>query len=231
MTVKINWDAVDHVLLDMDGTVLDLGFDNYFWGEVVPARYAQAKAISFEAARAELQPHFERLRGTLPWYSLAHWSELTGLDLPALKREVRQRIRPLEGSQDFLLAVKQSGRPLWLVTNADPQALDIKQTHAGLEKYFDRLISSHDFGAPKEDARFWPRLIERFPFMPERALFVDDSLPVLESARAFGIGQLIAIRHPDTQQPARDVPGFPAVDRLADLLPVPRCAKRECRRP
>lgn len=225
MEATLNWGTVDLVLLDMDGTVLDLGFDNYFWGEVVPARYAQAKAISFETARAELQPHFERLRGTLPWYSLAHWSELTGLDLPALKREVRQRIRPLAGAEDFLRAVKQSGRQLWLVTNADPQALDIKQTQAGLEQYFDRLISSHDFGAPKEDARFWPRLLERFPFAPERALFVDDSLPVLKSARAFGIGQLVAIRHPDAQQPPRDVPGFPAVDRLADLLPALRQAQ------
>lgn len=221
MNPTLNWGAVDHVLLDMDGTVLDLAFDNYFWGEVVPARYAQARHISFEAARSALEPHFTGLRGTLEWYSLDHWSRLTGLDLPALKQEVRQRISPLPGARDFLHAVKQSGRPLWLVTNADPQALDIKQLHAGLETLFDRLLSSHEFGAPKEDARFWPRLAERHPFARERTLFVDDSLPVLVAAREYGIGQIVAIRHPDTARPARDVPGFPTVDRLADLLPVP----------
>ncbi len=224
MTVRINWNAVDHVLLDMDGTVLDLAFDNYFWGEVVPARYAQARNISFEAAQNELEPHFSQLRGTLPWYSLAHWSRLTGLDLPALKHEVRQRITPLAGAEDFLRAVKRSGRQLWLVTNADSQALDIKQLHTGLENLFDRLLSSHQFGAPKEDASFWTRLAQRHPFARERTLFVDDSLPVLNAARVFGIGQIVAIRRPDTQQPARDVPGFPAVDRLADLLPVPAAA-------
>lgn len=221
MNATINWSAVDHVLLDMDGTVLDLAFDNYFWGEVVPARYAQARGISFEAARSKLEPHFTGLRGTLEWYSLAHWSRLTGLDLPALKHEVRHRITPLAGAQDFLRAVKRSGRPLWLVTNADSQALDIKQLHTGLANLFDHLLSSHEFAAPKEDARFWPRLAKRHPFVKERTLFVDDSLPVLNAARTFGIGQIVAIRHPDTARPARDVPGFPAVNRLAELLPVP----------
>ena len=220
----MNWQAVDLVMLDMDGTVLDLAFDNYFWGEVVPARYAERKGIAFEAAFAELRPHFEALRGTLPWYSLGHWSALTGLDLPRLKHEVRHRSGPLAGAPDFLRAVKASGRPLWLVTNADPHALDIKQMHSGLAAYFDRLVSSHYFEVPKEDARFWPRLAERFAFDKGRALYVDDNAAVLAAARDYGIAQLVAIRHPDSTRPARDVPGFTSVDRLADLLPVPPAA-------
>lgn len=218
MTVR--WQSVDLVMLDMDGTILDLAFDNFFWSEVVPARYAQRRGLSFEAAAAELQPHFDGLRGTLPWYSLTHWSALTGLDLVKLKHEVRHRSGPLPGADGFLRAVKASGRTLWLVTNADPHALDIKQSHSGLAQHFDRLLSSHDFGAPKEDARFWPRLAERHPFDRARALFVDDNASVLSAARDYGIAQLVAIRHPDSTRPARDVPGFVAVDRLADLLPV-----------
>lgn len=216
----MHWPSVDHVLLDMDGTVLDLAFDNYFWGEVVPARYAERRHTSFAAAHAELKPHFDALRGTLPWYSLSHWSELTGLDLIKLKHEVRHRSGPLPGAPDFLRAVKASGRPLWLVTNADPHALDIKQMHSGLAAHFDRLVSSHDFDAPKEDPRFWERLAARHPFDRARALYVDDNASVLAAARGYGIGQLVAIRHPDSTRPPRDVPGFDSVDRLADLLPV-----------
>jgi HAD superfamily hydrolase (TIGR01509 family) len=222
--MTVHWPSVDLVMLDMDGTVLDLAFDTYFWSEVVPARYAERKGIAFDAASAELRPHFEALRGTLPWYSLTHWSTLTGLDLIKLKHEVRHRSGPLAGAPDFLRAVKASGRPLWLVTNADPHALDIKQMHSGLAAQFDRLVSSHDFDAPKEDARFWPRLAKKFPFDKARALYVDDNAAVLAAARAYGIGQLVAIRHPDSQRPARDVPGFTMVDRLADLLPVPPTA-------
>jgi len=207
-------------MLDMDGTVLDLAFDNHFWGEVVPARYAERKQITFAAALAELKPHFDALRGTLPWYSLTHWSEFTGLDLPKLKHEVRYRSGPLAGAPDFLRAVKASGRPMWLVTNADPHSLDIKQMHSGLASRFDRLISAHDFEVPKEDVRFWERLAARFPFDKARALYVDDNAAVLAAARDYGIGQVVAIRHPDSTRPPRDVAGFKSVDRLAELLPV-----------
>src|SRR5688572_6670841 len=34
----IDWNAVDTVLLDMDGTLLDLHFDNYFWLTHLPKR-------------------------------------------------------------------------------------------------------------------------------------------------------------------------------------------------
>lgn len=221
MPASVDWDAVDVVMLDMDGTVLDLAFDNFFWGEAVPRAYADARGIAFDAARGELEPHFEALRGTLPWYSLSHWSQLTGVDLQALKRLHRDRIAPLPGSPDFLAGVRGRGTPVWLVTNADPSALDIKMLQTGLDRQFDRLISSHDFDAPKESPEFWTRMHQRHPYDPARALFVDDSPPVLEAARASGIGQVLGLRWPDSSRPARDVPGTTSVDRLADLLPVP----------
>ncbi|MCP4043692.1 MAG: haloacid dehalogenase, partial [Gammaproteobacteria bacterium] len=34
----INWNSIHTVLLDMDGTLLDLHFDNQFWLEHVPLR-------------------------------------------------------------------------------------------------------------------------------------------------------------------------------------------------
>ena len=40
----INWKNIDTVLLDMDGTLLDLHFDNHFWQTFVPLRYAQQHA-------------------------------------------------------------------------------------------------------------------------------------------------------------------------------------------
>jgi 5'-nucleotidase len=217
----LNWNAIDRVLLDMDGTVLDLAFDNHFWRELVPARYAAARGITPEQARNELEPHFRSMQGRLEWYCLDYWSELTRLDLAALKAEIRHRIRPLDGSEEFLRAVRNSGRELWLVTNAHRNSWALKLEQTGLGVWFDRVVCSHDFRAPKEHADFWSRLVEQHPFVPQRALFVDDSLPVLAAAQAFGIGQSVAIRRPDTTRPPRDLPEHPAVERLADLLPVP----------
>ena len=205
----------------MDGTVLDLAFDNHFWRDAVPERYAQAKGITRDQAWAELEPHFRSLQGRLEWYCLDYWSELTRLDLAALKAEIRHRIQPLVGSEDFLRAVKASGRELWLVTNAHRNSWSLKMEQTGLGPHFDRIVCSHDFQSPKEHPDFWTRFAARHPFDPARALFVDDSLPVLQAARAFGIGQLRAIRHPDSTRPAREILEYPAVDRLAELLPVP----------
>lgn len=218
--MTVHWPSIDQVMLDMDGTILDLAFDNHFWREVVPERYGRSRGISIEDARAELEPHFTSLQGRLQWYCLDYWSELTRLDLAALKAEVRHRIAPLQGAEDFLRAVQGSGRKLWLVTNAHRNSWSLKLEQTGLGPWFERVICSHDFHAPKEDANFWARLHARHPFDAKRVLFVDDSLPVLRAARAYGIGQLVAIRKPDTTQPAREISELPAVERLADLLPI-----------
>lgn len=213
-----DWSGVDKVLLDMDGTILDLAYDNYFWNHVVPERYARARGMSFEEAQAELRPRFIAIMHTLPWYSVDYWSEQTGLDLAALKREIRERIMPLTGAVEFLHAVRNSGRELWLVTNAHVHSWALKLEHTGLEPLFDRIVSSHDYDAPKEEAAFWQRLQGAHRFDPARALFADDNLPVLRAARAFGIGELVAIRHPDTTQPTRVIDEFPSVERLGELL-------------
>ncbi len=216
----VNWGAVDTVMLDMDGTVLDLAFDNHFWRTVVPERYARTHSVTLDRAHADLEPHFQSLQGRLEWYCLDHWSGITRMDLAALKREVRHDIRPLEGSLEFLDAVRGSGRPLWLVTNAHANSWMIKLEHTGLRHHFDQVICSHDFGAPKETADFWTRFEMRHPFDAQHTLFVDDSLPVLRAARSYGIGQTIAVRRPDSTRPAREIDEFAAVDRIADLLPL-----------
>lgn len=215
----VDWDAIDHVLLDMDGTVLDLWFDNRFWRELVPQRYAERRGLSLQAAQAALEPHFRDTQGLLQWYCLDHWSGVTGLDLVSMKHEVRDWIAPLPGAVDFLNAAREHGKALWLVTNAHRGALEIKLAQTALQPHFDRIVSSHDFGWPKEHPEFWRRLIETFPFLPERCVFVDDSLPVLQAAHDFGIAEVIAIRRPDSSQPAREVKAFKSVNALSDMNP------------
>lgn len=46
MHINIAWQDVDTVLLDMDGTLLDLAFDNYFWQKLVPETYGAKQGIS-----------------------------------------------------------------------------------------------------------------------------------------------------------------------------------------
>jgi putative hydrolase of the HAD superfamily len=212
------WDCIDTVLLDMDGTLLDLRFDNWFWQEHVPAVWGQAHGLSPAAARAALAPRFNATRGRLEWYCIDHWSRELGLDLRKIKRGVREHVAWIPGAEAFLVRLQALGKRRVLVTNAHPETLAIKDSHVDLVGHLEAVYSTHPFGAPKEDPAFWPRLQAAAPFDPARTLFVDDSLPVLDAARSYGIRWLRAIRRPDSGQPARDTGDFVGVDAVADLL-------------
>jgi 5'-nucleotidase len=214
----LDWPAIDTVLLDMDGTLLDLRFDNWFWQELVPSRYGAANGLDPAQARAALEPRFREVAGTLRWYCIDHWSRELKLDIAAHKRESLARIGFLPGAEEFLSALKNLGKRRVLVTNAHPVALAIKDQVVGLSQYFDACYSTHPFEAPKEDVSFWPRLAAKEGFEAGRTLLVDDSIPVLRTARDFGIGWLRAVRHPDSGRPAQPTAEFAAVDRAADLL-------------
>lgn len=212
-----DWRGVDTVLLDMDGTLLDLRFDNFFWREFVPQRFSEAHGIELAEAHEQLIPKFAAQQGTLQWYCLDYWSRELSIDIASLKEEVEDHIDFLPDIPEFLLAVRRSGKRLVLVTNAHRSALAVKLRRTRLERFLDAIFSSHDLGLPKEDPAFWDRLRELEPFAPERTVLIDDSLPVLRSAHAYGIARVIAIRRPDTSMPARAVDEFHAVDGLPDL--------------
>lgn len=212
-----DWSAIDTVLLDMDGTILDLKFDNHFWLELVPAKFAAVNALTVDAAKARLVPLFAAKQGTLEWYSIEHWSRELDLDLPALKREASEHIAWLPEAESFVRRLRALSKRLILVTNAHAETLAVKDEQLDFRGHFDAMYSSHVFGAPKENIAFWERLIEREPFDRTRALFVDDSLPVLRAARAFGIAWIYAIAHPDSTRPRREIVEFPAVNALHEL--------------
>ncbi|MGQ0529355.1 MAG: GMP/IMP nucleotidase [Panacagrimonas sp.] len=215
-----DWARVRHVFLDMDGTLLDLAFDNFIWRQAVPQRYAAARGLSLDAARRELEPQFMAVAHTLPWYDTDYWTRLTGVDVAALHREFQSRVKIFDGSLAFLDAVRATGRPIWLVTNAHPDSWRPKLEQTGIAHYFEHIISSWDMQAPKEDAAYWSGLRARHPYDPAQVLFADDSLPVLNAARAYGLGQIVAMNDPDSTQPRRVFEDFFSVGRLSELLPL-----------
>lgn len=215
---SLNWSAIDTVLLDMDGTLLDLHFDNHFWLEHMPRRYAEHHGISRAQADAELLPLFREHAGQLNWYCLDFWSRELKLPIRDLKREVAHLIALRPDADTFLAALRQAGKRVVLITNAHRDSLSLKMERIELAPYFERLISSHDYGFPKEDPQFWQALRADLGFDPARALFIDDSLPILRSARAFGIAHLLAVREPDSRQGPKDTAEFDAVEDYRTLL-------------
>lgn len=216
----IDWQSVDTVLLDMDGTLLDLEFDNWFWQKHVPECYARQQGLDRAEADRIIHDWITSHLGTLNWYCLDFWTAELGLEIARLKREAGDRIAVRPGADTFLQALKESDKQVIMVTNAHRDALDLKVERTGIDRYFDEIVSSHDYGHAKEAQSFWQHLQRHLPFDPARALLVDDSLPVLHSAKLYGIGQPVSILHPDSSLPKRDhTDPFPAIDDFLQVLP------------
>ncbi|MBF0256247.1 MAG: GMP/IMP nucleotidase [Gammaproteobacteria bacterium] len=201
----------------MDGTLLDLHFDNHFWLEHVPKRYAEVRGLALEQAKAELLARYADAQGTLEWYCVDHWSQQLELDIALLKEEVSHLIAVHPHVLEFLEGLKHQGKRVALVTNAHQKSLKLKMEKTQLAGHFDNIISAHDLGFAKEEPAFWTRLQQVEPFDPQRSLFVDDSLSVLRSARDYGIRWLLAILAPDSKGPLRQVDEFPAIRDFAAI--------------
>jgi putative hydrolase of the HAD superfamily len=214
----LNWPKISTVLLDMDGTILDLHFDNHFWLHHLPLRYSEAAKISLEKAKENLAIHYEKVAGTIDWYCLDYWAEQTKLPIQALKREVQHLISLRSDAHDFMLALRESGREIILVTNAHPDSLSLKIEITQLDKYFDVLYSTHEFGVTKESQLLWERLQKKQRFVLENTLFVDDSINILESAERYGIEHLLAVENPDSQKSIRNITNFPSTSDFRTLI-------------
>ncbi len=132
--LEVPWSRIDTVLLDMDGTLLDLHFDNHFWLEYVPQRYAVARGISEAAARKELMARYQDIQGTLDWYCVDHWTRQLGLDIALLKEEVDHLISVHPHVTDFLDLLQRAGKSRVLVTNAHQKSLDLKMRRTQLRR-------------------------------------------------------------------------------------------------
>ncbi len=215
----IHWDEIDTVFLDMDGTLLDLHYDNHFWREHVPKRYAEANSLTLLESKSLLGARFKEAEGTLDWYSVDYWSDQLGLDIEMLKAEVDHLIAVFPYVVDFLDALRADNKRITLVTNAHGKALKLKMNRTQLGGHFDKLICSHDLGLAKEHSPFWEKLQLTEPFDKSRTLLIDDSLPVLRCAQEYGIAHLLAVFLPDSKAPPKEVGEFAAIHSFKDIMP------------
>ena len=211
------WPAVDWVILDMDGTLLDLHFDNQLWSELLPRRYAQRQALALDTARKHVAQRLAGQRGSLPWYCLDHWSAAFGVDMHGLEIELAHLIRARPGAVEFLRWVEGRGARLVLATNAHPASLERKLTATGIAPYFSDVFSAHTLGAAKESDNFWQALQNKIGFDPARTLFIDDNAQVRAAARSWGIAYLYGIAQPDSHGPTQSAADCRCLEDFAEL--------------
>ena len=215
----VPWQSIDTVLLDMDGTILDLNYDNRIFGHLLPTAYAKQNNLSVHAAQDYLHSHMMNLLGTMDFYRLDYWRDFAGMDVVELHEQAAELICFLPSADTFLAQLTRCKKRVLIVTNADRQSFAIKDKALSLTARVDQVISSHDYGVPKENDTFWQILVERTLLDPARTLFIDDTQRVLDAAKRFGIAKTLAVAYPDTQRPARETKGHQSFHHYDQLLP------------
>jgi HAD superfamily hydrolase (TIGR01509 family) len=216
----INWNNIDTVLLDMDGTLLDRHFDDHFWLEHVPKRYAAKHHLPVEVVKKKLYSMFRSQENTLNWTDIDYWSEQLGLDIPLLKLEIEHLIAVHPFVIDFLQFLRQQGKGVHLVTNAHGKTLSLKMKKTRLGPYFDSIVSAHDLGLPKEDVAFWGELQKKIIYDPARTMLGEDSERNLETADAYGIAHLVFISGSSSTLTPQPSARFLSVQTFGELIPA-----------
>lgn len=215
----IDWTKINSVFLDLDGTLLDLHFDNHFWLEYVPKCYAEHHQLALDESHRRLGEKYKAVYGSLDWYCVDYWTRELGMDIASLKHSAREKIAVRPHVREFLESLHMHGKRVVLVTNAHPVSIEIKMQETGLERYFNRIITSHELRLPKEDIHFWHRLQEVEAFDLRGTLFIDDNFSVLDAASEYGLSHLLAIRQPDSQSETKSHHHYHLLDSFMDIMP------------
>lgn len=219
MAPEFDWNTIDTVLLDMDGTLLDLAFDSQFWLQDVPLALSQQRDIAFDEAQRVIHGEYLAVQHTMNWYCFDYWSQKLDMDIYQMTTDIGNKARLRDDTLPFLQHLRDSGRETILLTNAHPHSLSVKCQHTGLDQHLDLLLSTHTFGYPKEDQRLWSAVQERTGFDPQRTLFVDDGEPILNAAKTFGIRYCLGIENPDSTLADKAFTGHPSINDYHSLLP------------
>ena len=216
----VNWHEIDCVFLDMDGTLLDLNYDNHVWNDLVPQAYALKTGLTNAAAKEKLLAHMSKIRGSIEFYSFEYWVNYTGIDLIAAHQQATELVAYRPGALAFLRWLRGTSRHTVIATNAHPDSINVKDAHADICSEVDAVVSSHHYSAPKESKAFWQALLQEHPFEPRRCLFIDDNEPVLDAAAKYGIGHLLVVSRPDSARPTRSQLRYPSFDDFAEICPA-----------
>jgi putative hydrolase of the HAD superfamily len=213
-----SWGQIDDVLLDMDGTLLDRHFDNFFFEEELPRRYAALQGLPFDESRSRLMAMYRSVEGELAWTDLHYWSERVGIDVVAMHKELDHMIGFLPGAEEFLQYLKSLGKRVTVITNAHESGVSVKTAKTGLDRRVDRIVDAFEVGYLKMRPEYWPKCQRLLGFDPARSLFMDDDEGCLMAAKQFGVAHLIHSAKSSSRLPPAQLAQFFSVTEFRPLL-------------
>lgn len=133
-------------------------------------------------------------------------------------REVStEYIRLYDGVPELLAALRQAGKKLWLLSNAQRLFTAWELDRLGLTDYFDGIYLSSDYGFKKPDPRFFRKLLEDQAIDAQSAIMIgNDGTCDIEGAKNAGLRTLY-IRSNISPEEA-----LPEADYILTEMSIPR---------
>ncbi len=167
--VLIDWDP-RYAYRQMGGTEAEI---EHFLDHVAAAEWNRQMDAGkpFADAIAERKERFPEHADWLDaWWS--RWPEMLG--------------GAIEGTVDVLRELREAGVPLYALTNWSAETFPIARERFDFLDWFEDIVVSGEVEMAKPDAEIFHHLTDDCGLDPPAAVFIDDSFPNVETARALG---------------------------------------------
>ena len=126
------------------------------------------------------------------------------------------KLNPFADVKDALLALKKKRARLAILSNGDPDMLDMAVRSAGLENMFDHLLSVSEIGVFKPSARVYRQALTKFGATREEVTFVSSNRWDIAGASAFGF-KTVWVNRNQAPDEYFDMPASAVVQNLLGL--------------
>ena len=187
---------VRFVSLDLDGTIVNRDYVDYFWLELVPTLYSERHGLNLEDAKREVQRQYDEIGPKdLRWYNPEYWFQRFGLDSGMLSwalEEAGRFVKPYRDALEFIEAVKGEVQ-LVLSTSASCEFIKLVFARVPeLEQAFAHVFSStSDFSLPGKPPEFYKAILKQLGAEPSEIIHAGDDeeadyrIPASLGIRAF----------------------------------------------
>lgn len=97
-------------------------------------------------------------------------------------------VRTYPGTEAMLRGLRENGKKVYLLSNAQRIFTEYEMHVLGIAKYFDAILISSDYKTKKPDKRFFDVLMERYALNAKETLFIgNDSHTDIAGAQTVGL--------------------------------------------